>query len=724
MTRWFTIALVLILVSKTAFSDDSYLLRKVDQKPLFWMGPYAGLNYNYHFADFSKIPPFPSCCPPQYGDGKGWGWTVGGLVNFAIAPNLSFGTRIGFSDISASFSKDENIGNTTILDKSGNTTRLKDTMVIVNHLVEAKLMMVNIEPTLDFKFFDNFVLNIGFKIGYMFTSRFNQREQIVSPENITFLNETTSQHVVSNEKIPESNTLQTFGVIGAGYELKIGRDLFLVPEIRYYIPFSNITTNIDVPWKASTFQFGASLRVPVFAPPPPKPVFRDSVINRDTVVIAKLGAMGAVEFLNADKNVEKIDKGDYFLISTTITEHYQKTIPKDAAFNVALTAYGVDKNNYRVNNPVILIEETEVEEGFPLLPHVFFKDGSADLKDAGMNLINSDQARSFDESKLKWNTLDIYADLLNIMGSRLKKKPSASIVITGCNNGMGVEKGNQKLSQDRANAIRDYLTSVWGVQFSQIKTKKQNLPTNPGKITEPEGIEENRRAELSSDNLDVIKWVKLKEIFRKSNPPVIKIIPSAVAEVGVKSWNLDIDQSGQNLRNFKGQAVPDSLLWYVEQEPMPRLDSDVKLQFTALDDFNQKRSADTSFVIKQKTIRVKREELKNDTLIERFSLILFDFDKADLTKLQMEALKEIKSSIKPNSKVTISGYADRTGEAEYNKDLALRRIQETQRTLQVPDNNLILNPVGSSELLYPNDKPQGRSYCRTVKIVIETPMNK
>ena len=89
---------------------------------------------------------------------------------------------------------------------------------------------------------------------------------------------------------------------------------------------------------------------------------------------------------------------------------------------------------------------------------------------------------------------------------------------------------------------------------------------------------------------------------------------------------------------------------------------------------------------------------------------------------QSIVLEEIRKKIKPNSKVIIAGFTDKIGEEEYNKDLALRRCLETKKFLGVPDSQIILNPVGSEYLLYDNSTPQGRSYCRTVQITIETPI--
>ena len=72
--------------------------------------------------------------------------------------------------------------------------------------------------------------------------------------------------------------------------------------------------------------------------------------------------------------------------------------------------------------------------------------------------------------------------------------------------------------------------------------------------------------------------------------------------------------------------------------------------------------------------------------------------------------------------MTIYGFADRTGSAEINRELAMDRCVSVRDALArslrgVP---VELEAVGSDRLLFDNDLPEGRNYCRTVQIVVET----
>jgi outer membrane protein OmpA-like peptidoglycan-associated protein len=340
-----------------------------------------------------------------------------------------------------------------------------------------------------------------------------------------------------------------------------------------------------------------------------------------------------------------------------------------------------------------------------------------------LNLLNKNQTGDFDENSLEWITMNIYHDLLNIIGSRLKKNPGSTITITGCNNNLTPnELNNQKLSIDRANSVRDYLIGVWGIDPPRIKIRRLNLPPNPGNINIQEGIEENQRAEISSDNFEIVKPVFLKKIDRQANPPSVTIVPYSKADAGVEKISIQVMQGANELREFNEEIVPDSVIWLVETEPMPSTNEDINIGLTVWDNEGQKCESKDKLNITQKTIQIKRQEQSGDKIIQKYSLILFNYDKSELTPGHISILEKIRKEIKPDSKVEITGYADRTGLSDYNRELARKRAEESKKQLFVEGADYTIIPIGSDELIYNNDTPQGRSYCRTVKIKIETPV--
>jgi outer membrane protein OmpA-like peptidoglycan-associated protein len=695
--------------------------RAEERKPLFFLGFYGAYNYNIHIADFIQLPDVP-CCGEKYQDGSGTGFSVGALFDYPLNEDMFLGIRFGLSTMSGKLKKSETIGKAfdskfNLSDPNGDPT----VDVVSETTLTSRLYSFGVEPNFTFKLFSQLTSSVGIEVSYLFTSRFDQQEQIVKPNYITFKDGSTVNNYtkIVDKEIPEKNDIQVFGVLGFGYELYISEETLLVPEIRYHLPFTNISS---ANWKVGVLSIGIAIKMPIM-PAKEKPIIQDTVYKRDTTVIADFKYPEIrVILLDSQHERERIHTSNSIIERTTIYEKYTKEMPKTVKFETGIEAIGISREGKRQVNPTIIIEETEVEEQFPLLPQIFFEEGSSELSKTGLNILSNQNVTEFHEENLPWNTLNMYSELLNIIGYRMRQNSSTKINITGCNANLGMESGNLKLSQERADAIKKYLTDIWGINSTRISVSRKNLPDNPSNNQVIDGQVENRRGELSSSNMELLKPIALKDIQRTSNPPVVEILPKINSEAGLKSWQINVNQGDASIRQYKGDALVENIKWNVEDKPLPQLDLPVKILFSASDKVNQNSKAETNISIQQLTIKKKREEIKDDKRIEKFSLIVFDFDKADLKPAHKPILNEIKARIMENSYVTIAGYADRTGDPVYNRELAQRRIDEIQKYLRIPEQNLTMKPVGSDIELFDNNLPQGRSYSRTVQIIIETPI--
>jgi outer membrane protein OmpA-like peptidoglycan-associated protein len=80
----------------------------------------------------------------------------------------------------------------------------------------------------------------------------------------------------------------------------------------------------------------------------------------------------------------------------------------------------------------------------------------------------------------------------------------------------------------------------------------------------------------------------------------------------------------------------------------------------------------------------------------------------------------IQKRIQPDSKISITGHTDRVGEFNHNLELSVTRAKALSSGIK--SDNILLYGMGENELLYDNDTPEGRFYCRRVDVVIETPI--
>jgi len=697
------------------------------KKPIFFVGGYIGLLSNFHNADFTKLEGYPSCCP-KFSEGSGGGVAVGILFEYPLDDRIRLTARFGMASLNGELTRDEKIGNTEVRRSDGFENGQIDDAVS-KYSVNSNLQLITLEPGVSYYPIPNLNLNAGFRFGLLNNSTFDQSETLISPNNVVFAESgTKARNEARNQEIPNSNTLQFHPFIGAGYDISIFRNAFLTPEIRYYLGLTSISdfSNSDIPdqyWKVNSLQLGASVKFPLFKPDEKK-YLKEMNIIRDTVTNQIVGITEPKVSLINSEDVVVIENPnpDTEIEITNRYEHYEKNIPREAKLIAELKVTGLNRDGSRQLNPSIVIEETETEEGFPLLPYVFFKESDSNLNNTSMKQIGTDKIKEFDPNKLNWETLDIYSNLLNIIGYRMSNSKS-SITLIGTNNNFGAEKDNSELSRKRAESVRDYLVNVWKIPSNRINIQSRNLPSKPENNDRPEGKIENQRVEIVSNDNNITAPLNLKDIVRTATPPKIEITPELWSEIGIESWKVDVSQKGFHLRDYSGTGDVQTNVWDIEDHPIPSLEDPVNIKLTYIDKAGKTGEITRDVKVSQLTIKKKRFELKDDIRIERFSLILFDYNNSDLTEAQKRILQEVKSKIKPNSKVTISGYADMTGEEQYNKELAARRNAEVQKVLKISDSQLILNNIGSSELLYDNSIPEGRSYCRTVKVIVETPVN-
>jgi len=138
----------------------------------------------------------------------------------------------------------------------------------------------------------------------------------------------------------------------------------------------------------------------------------------------------------------------------------------------------------------------------PLLNAVFFDRNSSSVPARYHTFNNPKEALSFDESKFG-SLMNEYHDVLNIIGLRLRTNPYAKITITGYNS----DNKDIELSEQRAETVANYFTSIWGIDKSRMKVEKKNLPTNASNPNTELGLQENRRVEITTDHPNILRAI-------------------------------------------------------------------------------------------------------------------------------------------------------------------------------------------------------------------------
>ncbi|MCS7177109.1 MAG: OmpA family protein [Candidatus Kapabacteria bacterium] len=377
----------------------------------------------------------------------------------------------------------------------------------------------------------------------------------------------------------------------------------------------------------------------------------------------------------------------------------------------------------------LTIEEVRLTEYFPLLPYIFFPQGQASLANAGYRLTAS--KAEFSVAQLPMDALEVNRSILDVLGKRLTEYPTARLTLTGTTDGRQ-EAWDAELPRNRAEAIRQYLVTTWGIAPDRIAVQGRRYPQKPSatRSTVPEDRRdadaENRRVEVSSNVPEVLAPVALTaENQRYVRPEVVSWDLQLSAATPIASWELVLSQAGQTIDSIRGQGQPSSpLVWHVPAAKLRAGELPLEYVFRVTD--ARGRTAETvgSIPVDYVSTLRKRAERLPDRTVVRFSLVLFDFDSDALTPENQQVLEQlVLPSIQATSRVRIVGYTDRIGEEQYNQELSLRRAQRVRDFLsaRVPGAQYEVAGYGESLLLFDNNDPIGRQLCRTVQITVETP---
>jgi outer membrane protein OmpA-like peptidoglycan-associated protein len=695
-------------------------------------GVYADYGLNMHSADFRALPGIPNCCT-NFQEGDGLGLSMGALFEMDMTSHLFLAARLGYTDI------------------SGELRRYDQTTVIIDnafedgeftHTINSSIQAVTARILAGYRIIPNLSFYSGFGVGNVINATFDQVETLSKPSDKgTFVDEqgfdtgSRTRNEFSGD-IPELNSIRLFLSTGIGYELPLNSDnsIRLMPEVNFDFAFSNVVNGID--WSINELKGGIALK---YVPQNDRDwkIIRDTVIVRDTTIEYITENKPSIKLINTrvlDES-EKIE-GHTKIITTTVEKKYlHRLLDPSLAENskssnenksslkntdISITAKGVDYNGNLTSVATMKVEEFISDVIHPLLPYIFFDHNSSVVPD---RYTQYKKLEEFTESSLiNDETLEVYYNLLNIVGRRLKDNPKSTIKLIGTNSNTGEEKDNTKLSQERAIEVKNYFVNAWGIDANRIKTEARNLPQNASNTTVEDGIAENRRVEIYSSDNQILDVIMAKDTLRKADPPTLRFMTEYKGNEDYENWKVVVSQNGITLKEYNGNGtLPKSIDWNLEQEQgtTPRFDSplDYKLVLT-----KGGETAEANAQLPMQMIKLSEKAINKvgDKRIDKFNLILFDFNSSEISGRNSDIIDIIDTRIEDNSTIQIKGYTDRMGDEALNERLSNSRAESANKALG--NSNAISKGYGEKIELYNNDLPEGRMYNRTVEIIVETPV--
>jgi outer membrane protein OmpA-like peptidoglycan-associated protein len=479
-----------------------------------------------------------------------------------------------------------------------------------------------------------------------------------------------SQEFTKSADIPSSSVRFALA-FGVGYDIKLSKKMNLTPELTFRLPLTKVSgdNNFDT-WSVPQLRMQVNLTFDLF-----------------------------------DTDETPDDPQPYLEVGFDEVRYYDN-----------------DGNFHPIEN--IRVEDIQYTELFPFVPYVFYsKDKSTPLPSA-QAAEGKYQAGKFSLANVDPDAMQINNHTLDIIGMRMQEDPKTEITIHGTIDGLD-EKGNETLSLERAEFAKNYLVDNFGINAQRINVRGGGKPELASTSNVPEGVEENRRIEISSSNKALLEPILIeKENQRIPEPNVIEFMPTAETSDTVIAWKLEITQAGEILRKFTGHGAIEPIQWVIIPNELKNSDLPIEYSFWAeslagLDDVE----TGTIPVEYYSIIRKQSEELPDKT-ISKYSLMLFDFNKSEVSDMDMEIINRyILPQINFNSTVKIYGYTDNIGDASYNEKLAKKRAKAVMKVLKnkIPKAKYEAFGVGEKVEIYDNKTPVGRHLSRTVQIYVITP---
>jgi outer membrane protein OmpA-like peptidoglycan-associated protein len=387
--------------------------------------------------------------------------------------------------------------------------------------------------------------------------------------------------------------------------------------------------------------------------------------------------------------------------------------------------------DFSVRAPNVVTESRRLNETFPIRNYIFFDAGSTEIPARYKRVTSGDSFREDQLIKPSAETggtdavqvrsrrqMEVYYQVINVFGDRLRRNPNASIKLTGSAN------GDVAAGKKMAENVKDYLVTTFGIDAKQISTQGAAMPTHKSGTGSSQGEDrkmidaENYRVEIEGTPDDLLQPVKITSV--QEEPVDNDIVFTVPPRDDIAYWNVIITERGGQPQTYGPYR----------NVSMARIDSKSLLGGKREARYMAKVTATTksnqTVESPEKEFRLVRADGDEEQTGTRYS-ILFEFDDSKTVQTYESFLANTVAPAIPNgASVIIHGHTDITGDPDYNAKLSQRRSDEAQKILtrELTKAGKVVTfdtyGFGEDERRSPfnNTLPEQRYYNRTVVIEV------
>ncbi len=641
-------------------------------KPTLFLGPFAEAGTGITLAD-QPLPVYslsPGC--GTFGEiGSASRVEFGGYVAMPafFSRNVGLAARIGFFRGSEGF-RGEPIDPQRLFDSASSTLVTIDREFRLEGITEG----LSLEILLRYEPAERWTVEAGPAFGYRLSTSFEQTDNVLGPGDIRFDDGQGSRTMEEGMSL-SGRSFNVGAGLGISYSHKLSRPLRLVPSIR--LKTDLLSAANEASWITLRGTAGVGLLFDLTPSPPPP-----------------------------DTPPEAPEPPP------------PPAVPPPTA---AIRIIGVDADGNETRVSRIRGVEVLHERRLPLLDRLFYEEGEITLPDRYDVGSGTEEAEHSD-----WSIIDAHHHYPGIIIERMKEHAGTKISLSG--SGAGNEPAG--IAAERIESFRTSLAAR-GVESERIAL----LPfaSNRSDERKREGMQENRRIEISSTDPALTSPLVLESIERDFSPPSIRVVPDFDSPVGIADWKMTVTQNGNPMADYsradleKGES-PD-FQWEIRQRRGDTSIAPLVARIEVTDSLGRTALAfDTiPLILEKRRDRVDDDvEIAVDMVRKSSWLIGFGYDSDALTPEMIAELKRMMEFLRPGGRISVTGFTDRTGTEEHNLSLSRKRADRvagwisgylSEQKMEVEE--MTVTGAGVDEEHFDNDLPEGRVLSRSVLIRID-----